>query len=427
MNSATSKKEFLSQNKKRFYEEIKAYQQTLKPTKEIIGFGSAPIVGEKNYPFLATHNISNVDKKTSFFETGKLVKKTYDEILPLKAKSILGSTQKNYIKKPKTRIVEELRDIYKSKSAIEMQSVFEKELTFNKILTSKVAGIMGSQNELTKLEAQENTSTSNKIEKFTQNDIKAKEAIISLYEKGVNEHQIINLLALGSFGIELNRKLVPTKWAISAFDQTIDNYLHKKILTYKLINEYEIYHDYDKGNDFIIILMPNTYAAEIVETWDLGTSEIENTSQFVPKLDSAFGVVNQDTSIKIDKWNTGKRIIIEQDYVGINNKLSTKEPHCAGGYWATKSPISRLLDKRQRQASYISIRFIDNYDIPLGVVFVRECARKALKKPIFTANSQKEIEEFLKENYPRHHYHFTTSKTLQEERKQKRLTSFLNI
>jgi hypothetical protein len=425
MNNATSKKEFLSQNKKRFYEEIKAYQQTLKPTKEIIGFGSAPIVGEKNYPFLATHNISNIDKKTSFFETGKLVKKTYDEILPLKAKSILGTTQKNYIKKPKARIVEELRDIYKSKTAIEMQSSFEKELRFTKIVSSKVAGVMGSQNELTKLEAQENTKTSNKIEKYTENDIKAKEAIISLYEKGVNEHQIINLLALGSFGIELNRKLVPTKWAISAFDQTIDNYLHKKILKYNLLNQFEVYQDYDKGNDFIIILMPNTYSAEIVETWDLGESAEQQEQKSTDKS-HLFGVVTQDKKVKIDKWNTGKRIIIEQDYVSINNKLKTKDPQCAGGYWATKSPINRFLDKRQKQASYLSIRFIDNYDIPLGVVFVRECARKALTNCIFKSSSQKEVEEFIKQNYPRHHFHFTNSATLKEEKKQTRLTSFFN-
>ncbi len=405
MNNATSKKEFLSQTKRKFYEEIKAYQQTLKPTKEIVGFGSAPIVGEKNYPFLATHNISNEDKKTSFFETGKLVKKSYNEILPLKAKSILGSTQKNYIKKPKARIVEELRDIYKSKTAIEMQSSFEKELSFNKILSSKVAGVMGSQNELTKLEAQENTKTSWKIEKFTQNDIKAREAIISLYEKGVSEHQIINLLALGSFGIEINRKLVPTKWAISAYDQTIDNYLYKKIQNYSAINQYEIYQDTDKGNDFIIILLPDTYSAEIVETWDLNATEV---------------LSDKDRQETINHNN----IIIEQDYVGHNNKLGYPEPQCAGGYWATKSPINRFLDKRKKQASYISIRFIDNYEIPLGVVFVRECARKALENCIFKSSSQREVEDFLKQYSPRHHYHFINSKLLKEQKVQKKITSF---
>ncbi len=403
MNNATSKKDLLSQTKRKFYEEIKAYQQTLKPTKERVGFGSAPIVGEKNYPFLATHNISNEDKKTSFFETGNLVKKSYNEILPLKAKSILGSTQKNYIKKPKARIVEELRDIYKSKTAIEMQSSFDKEITFNKILSSKVAGVMGSQNELTKLEAQENTRTSNKIEKFTANDIKAREAIISLYEKGVSEHQIINLLALGSFGIEINRKLVPTKWAISAYDQTIDNYLHKKIQKYSLINQYEIYQDRDKGNDFIIILLPDTFSAEIVETWDI----------------SGF-----DQSEATGKWKTDKKMIIEQDYVGNNNKLGYTEPNCSGGYWATKSPINRFLDQRKKQASYISIRFIDNYEIPLGVVFVRECARKALKNCIFKSSSQKEVEDFLKQYSPRHYYHFKKSKLLKEQQAQKKITSF---
>lgn len=405
-NNSSSKKEFLKTTKLKFYEEIKKYQKTLKPTKEIIGFGSAPIVGEKNYPFLATHNISNEEKSSSFFETGNLVKKSYDDILPLKAKSILGSTNKNYIKKPRTKIVEELRDIYKSKKAVEMQSTFEKELIFNKILTSKVSGVMGSQNELTKLEAQENTSTSNKIEKFTQNDIKAREAIISLYEKGINEHQIINLLALGSFGIDINRKLVPTKWAISAYDQTIEKYLHKKILNNNVINEYEIYHDLDKGNDFIIILIPDHFNAEIVETWDVSGLDQEALS---------------------GKWKTNKKTIIEVDYVGNDNKLKTKEPQTAGGFWATKSPIHRFLDERKKQASYISIRFIDNYEIPLGVVFVRECVRKALNNCILKTSSSLEVESFLRENFPRHFKHYFFSTTLKEQKKQKKLTNFFNL
>ena len=117
-------------------------------------------------------------------------------------------------------------------------------------------------------------------------------------------------------------------------------------------------------------------------------------------------------------------MIIEQDYVGNNNKLGYTEPNCSGGYWATKSPINRFLDQRKKQASYISIRFIDNYEIPLGVVFVRECARKALKNCIFKSSSQKEVEDFLKQYSPRHYYHFKTSKLLKEQQTQKKITSF---
>lgn len=131
-----------------------------------------------------------------------------------------------------------------------------------------------------------------------------------MYEKGINEHQIINLLALGSFGIQINRKLVPTRWAISAYDRTIDNYLFKKIINYKLIERYEIYHYYDKGNDFIIILTPDPYCGEVIEHFP-GT--------------------------------------VGHDYFNNFNKLSTSDPNNGGGYYATKIAVNEFLEKRKNK------------------------------------------------------------------------------
>lgn len=385
-NKPTSnKKEFLNKTKTNFYEEIKKYQKQLKPTNEIEGYASGTIVGEKSYPNVKTHSISNFSPNNSFFKTADIVKKDYSQIIKLKAKNILGSTDKSYIKKTNTRVNQELKDIYKSKKAIEFSSKFENELKFDKILVSKVSGIVGSKNELIELHANQNTQTSKQIEKYTQTDIKSKQAIISLYEKGVNEHQIINLLALGSFGVEINKKLVPTKWAISAYDQTIEKYLHKKIINYKLIENFEIYKIEDKGNNFVIILLPHEFSCEIIEQFD----------------------------------NT-----LERDFVGFNNILKKDEPETAGGFYATKLSIQENLQKRKRQASFISIRIIKDYDMPLGVVFVRECVREAMKNKLFQTSKFDELEEYLKNKFNNHYNYFKISKVLQEISKQKKLRQF---
>jgi len=401
-----NKKQFLNKTKLEFYKEIKKYQQELKPTKEIEGFASSAIVGEKNYPNLKVHNISNDDKKNSFFNSSNIIKQNYSDIIKLKAKNILGSTQSLNIKKINTKIREELENIYKSKREIEFSSKFRNELKFDKILTSKVSGIMGSKNELTKINPNENTKTSNKIEKYTANDIKSKEAIISLYEKGVNESQIQNLLALGSFGINFNKKLVPTKWAISAFDQTIEKHLYKKIIKYNPINNYEIYTSYDKGNTFIIILIPDTFSAEIVEAFD-------STSQN-SKFSEGLGIVSKKNSLTI-----------ERDFVNFENKLKKSEPETAGGFWATKMPIQEYLLSRKKQASFISIRIIENYDIPLGVIFVREKVRDAMKNKIFSTSNENNLFEFLKIKYPKHFSLFENSILLKEQKKQTKLKKFL--
>lgn len=235
---SNAKREFLNKTKIEFYKELKKYQQELKPTKEIEGFGASAIVGEKNYPNLKVHNVSNSNEDNSFFKTSDIVKRDYSDIIKLKARNILGSTNDTYIKKTNDRINKELQDIYKSKNAIEFNSEFENELRFDKVLVNKVSGIVGSRNPLLSLKANENTSTSKKIEKYTANDIKSREAIISLYEKGVNEHQIINLLALGSFGMQMNKKMVPTRWAITAYDQTIEKHLHKKLVAHRPVEKY---------------------------------------------------------------------------------------------------------------------------------------------------------------------------------------------
>ena len=84
-----------------FYKEIKKYQKEFSPSKEIEGYASAAIVGEKGYPSLKTYNISNEKKENSFFRTNQLVKKDYSEILRLKARNVLGNTSNINIKKPK--------------------------------------------------------------------------------------------------------------------------------------------------------------------------------------------------------------------------------------------------------------------------------------------------------------------------------------
>jgi len=387
-----SNKKFINRTKQEFFKQIKAYQKTLKPTKEIEGFGSAPIVGEKNYPFLQIHNSSNENKNNSYLNSNKIVKQGYKHIFELKAKNILGSTQNTYIKNTTNRINNEIIDIYKSKKAIEFNSKFEKELKFDKILTNKMSGIMGSKNELESLQATENTKTSKQIEKYSSNDAKAKEAIIKLYERGKNEQQIIHLLSLGVFGVNINKKLVPSRWAITAYDKTIEHYLYKKITKYPIINEFEVYYYKNKSDTHVNILLPDHYTGTHTENWSDSYSD------------------------EWDGFNT--------DYFNHVNKIPTPDPLNSGGYYATKVALNEHLNSRKKQASAIMVRVIRNYDVPLGVVFVRECVRESFKNRIFKTNSFKELEKYIKINFPIHYKHFIESKVLQEQRKQTKLNQF---
>lgn len=381
-----TKKDILNRTKIDFYNEIRKYQKTLKPTKEIDGYGSSAIVGERNYPQLKVYNSSNEDKKSSFLNSNKIVKQSYSKIIKYKARNILGNTNNIYVKKTNDKVLTQIQDIYKAKKEVEFTSKFESELKFNKPIVNKLSGVLGTKNELLNIELNENAKTSKQVEKYSADDIKSKEAVINLYEKGVNESQIINLLTLGNFGLALNRKIVPTRWAITAYDKAIENHLYSKIINYKLIDSYELYFKKDKGNSFLIILLPDTYSAENYEFMS-------------------------------NNWQAS-------DYVGVDNQLKKKEPSTAGGLFATKLAINEYLFKRKKQAQYICIRFIDNYEVPLGVIFVRETVRETMKKIEFSTSNFSELNEYIKENYGLFDKYILSSQTLKEKKTQKKINDY---
>ena len=85
-------------------------------------------------------------------------------------------------------------------------------------------------------------SSDKKIEKaFYDNDFRAIEAINYLYEEGIEISKISKILSLGMIGIKKNRRLVPTKWSISAIDQIISSDLIKKTNTFQPLDRTKIY------------------------------------------------------------------------------------------------------------------------------------------------------------------------------------------
>ncbi|MCA9486085.1 hypothetical protein H6501_03425 [Candidatus Woesearchaeota archaeon] len=381
----SAKRAFLNKTKEELYREIKNYSKTLAPTKALQGYPASALVGEKHYPFVQTHSVSTEEKEDNYQNNAQLVKKSYAEIIRFKAKHLLASSQQNPVQNIKTSLLDELQTIYKGKRPVQMETTFAKEIQFNKIFVSKVAGLSGAQNPIADLKASENSPTSKLLEKFTQEDIKAREAMLSLYRKGVNETQIIELLSLGSFGINSNRRLVPSRWAISAYDKAIDQDLYKNVRRHRTINSYEVYAIEDKGNFFLILFFPFSYEAEIIEAFSH---------------------------------------TIEQDYVKNDNILHKKEPATAGGFYATKLAMLEHLEKRQRSAACLSLRIIDGYDLPLGVVLVRELVREALKNRPQCFSSEKELFSYIKERYASHYKLLSHSDLLKEKRTQKTLRDF---
>lgn len=176
-------------------------------------------------------------------------------------------------------------------------------------------------------------------------DLKARDAVVDLYSKGVVISTIQKALSIGAFGLEKNRKLVPTRWSITASDDTLGLYLLENVRNYPLIESYQVFEYTRMNNTFFILLMPGYWQYEFLE---------------------AFIRVLGNEEVLFSDWepNTGKK-----EYASIG-----------GCFYSTRLGILEYLDKMKIQASALVFRESYLNYTPLGVWLVRECTRSAMSK-----------------------------------------------
>jgi hypothetical protein len=102
-------------------------------------------------------------------------------------------------------------------------------------------------------------------------DLKASEAVLELYGKGVLVTKIQRAFSVGAFGLEKNRRLVPTRWSITAVDSIVSKELIEKVKTFPEISEYRVYESRYLDNVFEVLMIPSAWSYEIVEAWYPGT------------------------------------------------------------------------------------------------------------------------------------------------------------
>jgi hypothetical protein len=150
------------------------------------------------------------------------------------------------------------------------------------------------------------------------------------------------------------RRLVPTRWSITAVDSIISKDMMQKIKTYPEINEYRIYESRYLDNIFEILMIPREWSYEAMEAWYPGTI-----------------------------WNpNSNNIVLFGDAEGYDGR--TTYASIGGCYYAARLAVGELLMKERRQATVIVLREAHpGYIMPVGVWQVRENVRNALRqKPL---------------------------------------------
>lgn len=216
---------------------------------------------------------------------------------------------------------------------------------------------MGPSAELEKLSILENSKIPQKLD-YLHNDVSAKSttAIIELYNSGVPVSTLSKVLSSGSLGVKKNRKLVPTRWSITAIDSNLSKYLiTEKVVQGKIIDSFKLFNSNYLDNNFWILLMPYPWSFEQIETWLPGGIWNENATQYNLHADHE-----------------------------LNSGLKGYPENTEGAYFASRLAVAEYLSTNKENASCIVFREIGKgYAVPLGVWQIRENVRAALKqKPL---------------------------------------------
>ncbi len=215
-----------------------------------------------------------------------------------------------------------------------------------------------------------NSSVDNRIEKaYYDGDLLADDAVLQLYRNGVLVTRIQRAFSLGMFGETRRRKLVPTRWSITAVDSNLSLRLMARIKQHPLINEYRVYKYTYLDNIYVGILAPESWRFEWIEAW------------FEPELlATSFPDVDMDADVETTDYTSpdGYRPVMLGDSEGFRGRKTYARP--GGCYYSARLAVSEYLDSIRRQAGAIMLREIHpGYIMPVGVWNVRESLRALLK------------------------------------------------
>jgi len=314
--------------------------------------GTSPpsvFVGSHNYPkVFVGPMLPPIHGDTSLLDSPEKWKgKSLEDIVNFRLNLVRG-IQKISIDQTDGRYVENLQEVAMSTKPIDTDMIFSKSTSSNISLDGESAPF-GPIGEIISAKFSGTTSIKPIEKMFYDRDLKAEDAVLNLYDSGIEISKIQKCFSIGMLGKK--RKLVPTKWSITATDDIISKSLVSEILDYSLIDSCKVFSYVHLGNVFTIVLFPHRWIYEMIEAWH---------SSDVLGFGSDF-----------------------EDARGINHP-----PAISGAYFAAKLGVLEYLAKMKIQAGVIILREIrPEYAIPVGVWQVREGIREAMNQnPVIADN-----------------------------------------
>jgi hypothetical protein len=324
--------------------------------KEFYGENYNVFVGKFGYPDVNV-GLLNIDepKKDETIDNPLLWSKDeYDinKIIQLRS-NLINSNFKTQIKGFNDRFMELVKDVSLTDRPVDTEITLEKKPQF-KVTFNQDTTPFGPSIKLEKARVTENIHIPTKVDKIVNDELKAVEGLTELHKKGFDEYYLTKIFSVGNLGLNANKKLVPTRWSITAVDDTLGKDIIKEIKNYSIINSHKLYFGGHLGNNYLILQFPEIWSYELFEMMTTSPAAMHD---------------------------------FENHYGRKTYAMET-----SGGYYAARFAILQQLKSQKRQATVLALRLVtDDYWAPLGVWVVREAVKKAMSTKPLEFNSKEEM------------------------------------
>lgn len=368
----------MNPKERRRFLEAKVYRRhkELSPSSKKVKksfFGSTPptiFVGRTGYPKVSAGILSPVDFRE---DAGKFdspnrwynENQSIDRIIGYRS-NLVNSREKVDVK-GSDKFSSYAKEIAMAKKPVDLEVDLKKKPKFQ-LNFSMGSAPFGPSGNLEKVELTGNPSTSRAVEKVVSDDEwNAESAAKYLYEKDLDYYGIQRVLSAGLLGKKENRRMVPTRWSITAVDDMVSKQVRDRVKDYQELGETRYFYNSYNGNHFHIILTPGKWEYELLEIKGAGSV-----------------------------WNPGSKAFVNKNYENFGGRTNYAK-ETAGAYYATRLGVCEYLEKIGRQAKVLVVREVtDMYWAPLGVWVIRETVKDAFDDYSVMESFRKGFEKVLK-------------------------------
>ncbi|NLX50433.1 MAG: hypothetical protein GXY82_11320 [Methanospirillum sp.] len=308
------------------------------PVSSYMGAAPSVFVGSHGYPAVQGGPLllDDTDRPPDWLARGLSI----EDVVNLRAGTISARA-------PVGRVQGAMAEVALSQKPVDVEVAFSRpvdfDLRFDGVLTP-----VGRSGPVRRLDVLDNPVVPRAVERVSSDtDLPASEGLTELYRYEVDVYHLADLLAAGTLGKA--PRVVPTRWAITAVDDTLGRARKREIVRYPAIEEVLVFGATLYGNTIAVLLAPGGWQYEMVECW------------------RAHSLWTHDhDSVTVD--SEGKR---KSGYSPI-----------AGAYYSARLAVTDYLALVRRQARALVLRSVSGeYWAPLGTWVVREAARQAMRSP----------------------------------------------